>query len=382
MTTRAFIYAQHLVGTGHLRRAGFLAKSLAHDGMAVVLASGGEPIAGLDIGAARLEQLPALRTAPGDMRTLIDTDGRPVDDAFKIVRTQQLLASYRAFQPDILVVEMFPFGRRQMRFELLPLLEAARASNSPPLVICSVRDILQTGRAPKRLSEAADWVERYFDAVLVHGDPDIARLDDTFPLADRFKDRIVYTGYLAPPLPDRPPQGSDGWGEIIVSSAGGAVGETLLRTALDARHLSGLGKTRWRILAGHGLPTTAYDALLRSADPGCVVERSRDDFRSLLRVAKVSVSQAGYNTSIDILQSEARAVIVPYAAFGETEQTFRAKRLSDLGLAVVLQETDLAPETLASAIEQAAELPRVDHRFRLDGAEQTVAVLRQLLSTR
>jgi predicted glycosyltransferase len=40
------------------------------------------------------------------------------------------------------VIELFPFGRRQMRFELLPLLEAARARSPRPWIISSVRDVL------------------------------------------------------------------------------------------------------------------------------------------------------------------------------------------------------------------------------------------------
>lgn len=41
-------------------------------------------------------------------------------------------------------------------------------------------------------------VKKHFDAVLVHGDPDFARLEDTFPLAGEISQRIVYTGLVAP----------------------------------------------------------------------------------------------------------------------------------------------------------------------------------------
>ena len=350
--------------------------------MDVVLVSGGSPIAGLPIGGARLVQLAAVSAAQDDLRTLIDDDGRPVDDAFRAQRKQRLLSVFREFDPTVLIVEMFPFGRRQMRFELLPLLDAA-CSNSPrPLVICSVRDILQTGRAAHRTEEAATWVERYFDAVLVHGDPAIAKLEDTFPLAKRIQGRTVYTGYLAPDLPEPPPPDGDGWGEILISSAGGAVGETLLRTAMAARRHSRLAGHTWRFLAGHALPSTAFESLRDAQTVDCIVERSRDDFRSLLRVVDVSVSQCGYNTAIDVLQSGARSVIVPYAAFGETEQTFRAERLASLALVDVVAEAGLSPKGLAAAIDNAATRTRVRNKVRLDGAAQSVALVRRLLEDR
>ena len=50
-----------------------------------------------------------------------------MDDAFKERRRDLLLQAFRDCSPDIVIIEAFPFGRRQMRFELLPLLEAIKA---------------------------------------------------------------------------------------------------------------------------------------------------------------------------------------------------------------------------------------------------------------
>ena len=73
-----------------------------------------------------------------------------------------------------------------MRFELLPLLEAiasacAQAARSSHRCATSSRSA--SSRA--RNEETLDLVQRYFDLVLVHGDPAFARLEDTFPLASR-----------------------------------------------------------------------------------------------------------------------------------------------------------------------------------------------------
>ena len=46
------------------------------------------------------------------------------------------------------MIEAFPFGRRQMRFELLPLLDAIAAMTPKPLLVTSVRDILQERVSP------------------------------------------------------------------------------------------------------------------------------------------------------------------------------------------------------------------------------------------
>ena len=41
-------------------------------------------------------------------------------------------------------------------------------------------------------------------------------------------------------------------------------------------------------------------------------------------LAGLSISQSGYNTVCDVLQAGCRAIYVPFAAGGETEQTVRA----------------------------------------------------------
>jgi predicted glycosyltransferase len=48
-----------------------------------------------------------------DFKQLLDAAGRPVDEAFKMRRRDTQLATFRASRPRILMIEMFPFGRRR-----------------------------------------------------------------------------------------------------------------------------------------------------------------------------------------------------------------------------------------------------------------------------
>ena len=149
---RVFFYVQHLLGIGHLRRAAVLARALAAGGFDVLLVSGGAPVEGLVLGGARFHQLPPLRAADESLRDLARLDGSPVDEAFQRQRTDGLLGLLRAEAPDVVLTEQFPFGRTRLRFELLPLLEAARGLPKPPLIACSVRDVVRRAR-PERIAE-------------------------------------------------------------------------------------------------------------------------------------------------------------------------------------------------------------------------------------
>ncbi|MBW8662469.1 hypothetical protein K1Y00_28870, partial [Klebsiella pneumoniae subsp. pneumoniae] len=111
-----------------------------------------------------------------------------------------LLATFHAVRPDIVIIEAFPFGRRHMRFELLPLLDAILATSPRPKLLTSVRDILQERSKPGRDEETVTLIKAHFDHVLVHGDPDFVTLPETFPLAAEIAGKIIYTGLVAAPV--------------------------------------------------------------------------------------------------------------------------------------------------------------------------------------
>jgi predicted glycosyltransferase len=136
------------------------------------------------------------------------------------------------------------------------------------------------------------------------------------------------------------------------------VGEPLLKTALAARGLTRHRDRPWRLLAGHNLSEGAFQALVREAPSGVVVERARADFSSLLPGALCSVSQAGYNTAIEVLSARAPAVFVPFADEAEVEQTLRCRALARHGLCRWVEPRALSPEALARAIDAAEPPPK------------------------
>lgn len=117
--------------------------------------------------------------------------------------------------------------------------------------------------------------------------------------------------------------------------------------------MSILSNLQWRILVSPSIDESDLDALQRVAGEGIIIERNRPDFSELVKRARLSISQAGYNTITDILNSSTAAVVIPYAEADEIEQTMRAQRLHRLDRLVMLRQSELSAENLASAIEQA-----------------------------
>ena len=370
--SRIFIYVQHLLGIGHLKRAVLLARAMAAQGLQVTLASGGPAVPCMALDGLAFVQLPAASAADLSFKALVDEHGHAVDEAWKRRRAAALLEAWRASAPQVLLLELYPFGRRQMRFELLPLLEAADAAPRRPSIVCSVRDILGGQRSRERQAETLALVERYFDHVLVHGDPGVIAFERTFPDAARIAARIEYTGYV---VDSAPSGGAAGSAEVIVSVGGGAVGARLLETAIRAKPLCTLRDRTWRMLAGGNLPDEDFRKLAACAS-GIELERSRPDFTTLLMNCELSISQAGYNTLLETVQARARAVVVPFAGGSETEQTLRAACFAERGLLEMLDETALSPPALAAAIDRAARRPRPSPgAIDLDGARKSAALV-------
>ena len=373
---RVFFYVQHLLGIGHTVRAAALTRAMRRAGMDVVYVSGGFDALDTPLMGARVVRLPPARTKDASFKTLLGEDGRPVDDRWRVRRRAALLDAFHAAAPDIVLIETFPFGRWQFRFELLPLLDAARGRAR---IVCSLRDILVPKRNPDRLAAIVDIVRDYFDLVLVHGDPDLVRLEATFAPAASIAAKLRYTGYVAldkpasGPAPGPAPTEPD----VVVAAGGGGAGGALMRAALAARPSCVLHDRPWRFLIGPNLPPDDV-AALRVA-PGVTIDPVRPDYRALLAASALSISQAGYNTVMDLLLARARSVVVPFSTHGQSEQALRAGLLAERGWLCVADEATLTPERLAAAIDRAAAAPRPDpHGLDLDGARRSAALIARL----
>jgi predicted glycosyltransferase len=375
---RVLFWVQQLLGSGHLKRAATLAGAMAGRGLEVTLAAGGRPVPWLLPNGIEVVQLPAIRTSDPSFAQLVDTDGRPAGDALWQERQEHLQRLLADLRPQVLITEMFPFGRRAFRRELVPLLEAAAALRPRPGRLCSVRDILVHKPARESYGWMCDTALAHYDRVLVHTDPQLIPFALTFPFAADLAGRQIDTGYVVDPPASPPPEGSP---EVLVSAGGGRVGATLLEAAIEARALTSLADAPWRLVAGGSFSGDRFDAINARLPDGMTLDRHRCDFDALLANSLLSVSQAGYNTVVEGLALGKPMVLVPFETASETEQRIRAERLASLGLAETVWESALAASSLARAIDAAWRRPTTAGPalpLNLDGAATTARIVMEL----
>jgi len=378
---RVMIAVTHLLGSGHLARALALADAFARAGWAADVVSGGRPAPHLAPGRATLHQLPALASAGTDFRTLLTSDGRVADPDDHAERRRKLTCLLTDLQPDVLITELFPFGRRALAGEFDALLEQARALPRAPLVLASVRDILAPPSRPDRLRETEGRLARFYDGVLVHSDPMVIPLEDSWPVTPPIRETLRYTGFVAPVLSEAE-DGDEGRGEILVTAGGGPVGRALFDTAARCAG-TGLLPHRWRLLVPPG-EIEAMSRLRRLAPAQrLTVEPLRPDFRSLLGRAAASVGRCGYNTALDCLALGVPSVFCPFEDGNETEQITRARILARRPGIALLREAELSPERLAAALTGVLGVaaPKLDPAA-LAGAARSVEIVTAMLRER
>lgn len=365
---RVLIVVTHLLGTGHLARALGLARGFAAAGDEVVLASGGMPVPHMDMSGVTLVQLPPLRSDGTDFARLLDETGTPARPEVFEVRRAALRACVATLQPEIVITELFPFGRRGLKDEFTGLLAQAEALPQRPRIFASVRDILAPPSKPRKAAFAEDMIAAHYDGVLVHADPEVITLDASWPISDALKSKLRYTGFVAPCLPSVP-EHTDGHGEILVSAGGGSVGDRLFDAALGAA--AGSAHT-WRLLVGGHDAQARIARLAQAAPRNALVEPARADFRVLLQRCVASISLAGYNTAMDVLQTGIPAVMVAFDDGAEVEQTLRAGALARLPRLETVGLAEVTTQTLSDALTRVLSDPTPrDTGLRFDGGART-----------
>lgn len=387
---KVMFYCQHVLGMGHFMRSMALIRGLK--GFQVCFLNGGEMIPGFEFpDSVEVVNLPPLKSDAA-FKEIQGVDGQSLAE-IQQARVGRLLAEFERFQPDAVIIELFPFGRKKFAFELIPLLARIRLKGSAVKVVCSLRDILVSRPDQARYeAQVCALMNRYFDALLIHADPSFQRLEETFTRVHELNVDIKYTGYVVQGTPDltasvedltdfaKPVKNDEPL--ILVSIGGGRVGYELLVSAIEASDLIYAALPhRMLIFGGPYLPAEQFLQLqaLAADKPHIILRPYTTHFLDFLRQADLSISMAGYNTCMDILSTGVRAMVWPFTGGDNNEQTLRANKLELLGLVSVISPDELQPLRLAEKIAQQLRTEPTSATLDMSGVKKTAAFLTNLL---
>ena len=254
---------------------------------------------------------------------------------------------------------------------------------------CSLRDILvEKNDVAAYESRVVSVLNQWFDALLIHSDAAIVRLDETFSRMADIRVPVVYTGFVTP----RPHEGDrnavrrklgiDDETRLIVASAGGGkVGFDLLYAVIRAfAKIAIVKKAYLQVFTGPFMEEDSFLYLRKMGTDRISVLRFTPDFPAYLAAADLSVSMAGYNTCMNIVAARVPSLVWPFSQ--NREQRLRAERIAEMGGMRILEDTDLEPKHLAGLLTMnLTERTRPGYSVDLDGAVHSLDWIQSWMET-
>jgi predicted glycosyltransferase len=389
---KVMFYCQYLAGMGHLVRSTEIIRSLVKD-FQVCFINGGQAIPGFEFpSAVDVIDLPAVWEDGSELKAV---DSSQSIDEVKAKRQHKLLKVFEQFEPDCLVTECFPFSKHKLLFELTPLLERVQSSGRSVKVVCSLRDLIMTqpmtdkARA-KRQEKVCNLINQYFDLVLFHADPQLQRLEECFSRVNDLKCEVYYTGYVAQSPSENLPLTAEDIDDlnqpepmVVASVGGGRHGYELLNAIVEASAILATSLPH-RIYAFTG-PFMTEDELSQlqgavAERPNITIRRYTSHLLDYMNKAELSISLAGYNTTMNLLRTGVRSLVFPSPSEHQAdEQSIRSEKLEKLGVLDILRPDELGGDRLAEKITACLKKQPTPHTFDLQGAHKSSLRLQQLL---
>jgi predicted glycosyltransferase len=303
-------------------------------------------------------------------------------------RSALALATVRAFDPELIVVDHAPAGLFR---ELVPALDWLRRDGRHPPMALLMRDITFSAQQTRTIwtnEGIYHLLDEVYDRILIYGDRRVFDPIEAYGMSEAAAWRTRFCGYLAPPPARRSPwqvRADAGAGElplVVVSVGGGADGGPLLRAYLWGLADRTGPAVHSYIVTGPLLPETERDDIttLSETMPHVHVVDFDPDFSAAVRAADAVVCMGGYNSLAEAVAFGKRPVVAPRVP-GPEEQLLRAEGFARLGLATVVDPESLNAAALWEAIER--ELCRSTSTpapLDFDGLDEIAAELVHLAS--
>ena len=385
------LYSHDTMGLGHLRRNLLVAQALAAPPLeADVLTIAGVHEAQWFTTPPRVDclTLPALqKNVDGTYwsRRLGVSLSKLISLRATVIRT-----ALEEYDPSVLIVDNVPRGAVR---ELEPALQMLRSRGRTRCVL-GLRDIADDPDAVHRewvLAMNDDVIRRYYDQIWVYGDAAIYDRVRDDQLSPDVAAKVQYIGYLDQTARLDNPNAQaaaqlattlvDGGGPFVLCLLGGGQdGEQLAESFAVAEFPPGMTGL---ILTGPYLPAHVQRQVSQLAE-------TRSDLRVidfvpepalLVQRADRIISMGGYNTVLEILSFNKRALVVPRVV-PRREQLIRAELFQKMELVDMLHPNSVSPRAISEWLRQDARpLPNARDRVDFKALERLPRLLGELLQS-
>ena len=276
-------------------------------------------------------------------------------------------------KPKVVVIEGFPFCRHQFAFEYFSYMNECKKRGIK--LLCSIRDYPwdepHDGGVQDWIATTQNLViENYFEKILVHGDNSIlplmsdrVKMTNTAELVRELSHKLYYTGYVA----DDSLKKHENKNNIVYVSLGFNKEEVL---TIFKRFLTTAGK--FPDLTFVMPMANVYLENIKNVKKGNIILTDYiEDLASKISDCRLFITYGGYNSTMEVLQTQCPTILIPRQNGQKLEQSIRAYACEHLNCFKICNPNEL--QNLDKVIKEALDDKEFPKKFpySLKGVEKS-----------
>ncbi len=358
------MYSHDTYGLGHIRRSMAIASHLRRKGVNILILTG-SPLAGRFSSPEGVDfvRIPGMikRTNEEYLPLSIKINAKHALN----IRRNIIIATAKAFQPHLFIVDKAPMGLKR---EVIPTLKWLKRRLPKTQTILGLRDIMDDAESTRR-----DWrekgvyevLEQYYSEIWVYGNKDFYDPIAEYEIPPEISRKMVFTGYIPRVIPKKQAMASirkeeriaPGEKLVLVTTGGGGDGYPLMDAYLTMAERMRSPGFRTIMISGPFMPRPERELIARrAARLGIKFYHFYRRMEQLLGIADVAVTMGGYNTTCEILYQGKPSLVAPREV-PRLEQRIRAEVLSGKKLIEFLPWSEMNPDSLKEKLHALLENP-------------------------
>lgn len=302
---------------GHTAEMAKITKSLVGSFPNTYLAGISGAFKGLDMLPSKVDMFKLPSFSNYDRKAGWDytgNQGLSVETLFEL--RKKLIYDYlEVYMPDIFMVNHIPNG---LYNELIPTLSLPKKD----LRILTLRGILFDKEKTEKeyfTGDSAKLIEKYYDNIFVHIDPDIFALEDNYDIPNSIKEKICYVGYLSPHFTLNKTESRNELGipqdkKIIVASmAGGQGALNIWKKIIEALNTNKEYFDKCYLITGPYLEYESKKILheIQNVNPKLCVLEYVPNMQTWMTAADLFIGAAGSSMLGEIISTSCNAIVIP-----------------------------------------------------------------------
>ena len=361
------MYSHDTYGLGHIRRTMAIASQLRNPNTNVLILTG-SPIAGR---FSFPEQVDFVRI-PGMIKK---TNEEYLPLSIKInaghaldIRKKIIIATVKAFQPHLFIVDKEPLGLKK---EILPTLRWLRKCCPNTRTVLGLRDIMDDAETVKE-----NWnkkgiyqaLDTYYGEIWTYGIQDFYDPIKEYAIPENISRKIRFTGYIPREIKSR----KDAIRErkrhkirkedklVVVTTGGGGDGYPVMDAYLSMLEHQGFDAPyRSILITGPFMPKAQRKEIFkRSKKLKVKVFHFYRQMEKIFAAADLVVSMGGYNTVCELMSQKTVSLLIPRDT-PRLEQTLRAQCFTQRNLLDYIPWKKVSPELLHEKVNHLMQKPEI-----------------------